>query len=378
MKPYKFVVSIDPGFSRQKGMGIDVTGKTAQDIHFDDIWTHSARSIYAPLSDDLSNVSALLDAGDGICGLIGEDAALLNPTLCQSDSTEAHYGSDAQKLFVRSIIAKMLSAHEVPSGMVSIHLSLSIALMHVQYAATVKQAFAEPFTLLSSDGHEWRVTVNTCEVRTQPFQLAVAALSKWDRTAGTLLPVNIAPLMTNKLLVVMDFGSLTFQGAGFIRNLNAPPVKWCESVGSWEQVRSELKTRLQAKASTQGVKLYDPNMQEILSCYETGVFQRGKHSIDMTDEITAMIAPKVEQRLRIAEQQLRGGGNVGDMYIAGGDAVRNLPRFREFYESNIAGSIHLMADELGAPDPMWRIAAGGLVGAIRQYLTNGGKKHDSR
>ena len=373
MKQRTFVVSIDPGFSSQKSLAIDVTGKTAQDIHWDDIWTHSARSIYAPLPEDLSNVSALLDAGDGISGLIGEEAALLNPTLCQSDSTEAHYGSNAQKLFVRSIIAKMLSAHDVPSGAVSIHLSLSIALMHVQYAATVKQAFAAPFTLLPSDGHEWHVTVATCEVRTQPFQLAVAALSKWDSSKGTLLPFNVAPLMTDKLLVVMDFGSLTFQGAGFIRNLNAPPVKWCESVGSWEQIKGALKTRLQVKAATQGVKLYDPTMQEILTCYETGVFQRGKHSIDMTDDIAVMIAPKIEQRLRIADQQLRGGGNVGDIYIAGGDAGRNLPRFREFYESNISGDIHVMTDELGAPDPMWRCAAGGLVGAIRQYLTKGKK-----
>lgn len=373
MKRKIVLLSHDGGYSRFKDMALDVTGRSAQDIHSDDIWSSMDRSVYAPLPADLTNVQAVINAGDGVSGLIGNEATVLCPTLWQSDSTEAHYGSDAQKLFVRSALLKALLAMNIPSGPVDVYLTMSVAGMHSQYIPTITDAMSGAFRLMAASGEAWDMTMLNVEVKPQPFLLAVDLLSQWDAKTGTLRPFNVAPIMAEKYPVFIDFGSLTFQGAGYARNLNIPPVKWCEGVGTWEQVRDDLKTRLQRAAMEQHIQLFDPTMQELMACYESGMFTRGKHRIDMSSAITEMVRPKVDQRLKIADQQLRGGGKVGDMWLAGGDVSRNIAAFSEEYGDNIAGAIRVMEDEHGQPEPLWRIASGGLKAAIRQYLKEGKK-----
>lgn len=370
----QLAVGIDEGFSRVKVAALNVTGLAVSDLRAGSVAYDMFRSVHAPLPADTLNVAGLMDTGDGVTGLVGRDAVLHNPTLWQADATEAHYGSQAQKLLVRSAVARALTQLAITPGDVRIWLSLGLPIMHEQHQAVVAEAFTSRFPLHLTDGRKYNVIVERVEVMPQPTWLCFDYLCKWDATDGHLQPVWFEPLLADRYLVLHDFGSKTYQGAAYHGNFT-PVKRWCEPAGSWELVRDELKRRLQRKAAEAGQRLADPSAQELLTCYETGVFQRGKTPpLDMTEEIAAMIAPKVEQRIRIANVHLNDGVDVGDMLFAGGDCERNLPAFRAFYLDAIAGDMVIMSNEHGDPDPGWRCASGQLKGAIRRYAesTNGG------
>lgn len=357
----------DGGYYRFKSLAIDITGRTSHDVHSDSVVSVIDRSVYSPLPADVTNIQAIVNAGDGVCGLVGTDATSLCPTLWQGDSTEGHYGSNAQKLFVRSTLMRMFLMMGFPSGSVDVYLTMSIAGMHSQYASVVSEALGGSFRMIASSGEEWHVRMMNVEVRPQTFLLAVDLMSQWDAKTGTLRPFNVAPIMQEKYPLFIDFGSMTFQAAAYLRNIMNPVVSWCEGVGTWEQVRDDLKVRLQRAALSQHIRLFDPTMQELMSCYESGVFTRGKHVIDMSAEIAEMVRPKAEQRVKIAEQQLRGGGKVGNIWLAGGDVSRNIEAFTEAYQDNISGSIRIMENEYGQPEPHWRVASGGVKASLKTH-----------
>ena len=367
-------LAVDIGFSGTKVASLNMTDRQISDSLLSAITTIYFPTLHAPMPDgDLTNISGVMDTGDGVMGLTGEDAVDLNPSLAAGIDTEAYYMTPTHHLLVRSAILRALRVQQIPVGKVTIHLSLAVPVMHEQYIMPMTEAFQGRVTLRDCDEWEWLVTVATCEVQMQPKWLALDALMRWDAASGILQPLDWTPLMGGKLLVIHDFGSLTYQGLGFQKNL-APVKRWGEAAGSWEVVRTPLRQAVQKRAADMGIKLYDPTTFELMNAYRDGAFYRGKKVIPLHDEISRLIAAKVEQRIQIADAELRGGVNVSDMLFAGGDAQRNIDAFRARYDDYITGECKLMTDEAGQPDPMWRLAHGALKGALRQWVLAQRKK----
>lgn len=167
--------------------------------------------------------------------------------------------------------------------------------------------------------------------------------------------------------MIFDYGSNTFQSLSFINNM-IPVHPFCEGIGVWDVLKEQFKPLVVRKAIEAGIAIGDPKVQQLMEAYRTGFYRIGKHEpIDIRKEKEEMNRLKVEQRLKTAKLYHKTGDDILTIVCAGGDADANFLRFQEVYEKNIKGEIKFAVDDNGEKELIFRLANGGLKGAIRRW-----------
>lgn len=367
----------DGGFDSNKGMGADIT-----DISVNQLSAIKERIVQNQFTARTAPVDGLPpDAAGRIItvmlqeeilaeGVSGHDAIKLQPGLWTSELTAEHYTSMEYLQYLFQNLVDMFQASGIVSGShVKMYLSLGMNIMHQEYAVLIEKVLNEatvPFTVRTRDGKEWFVSFGYIEIKPQPFWVMVDQIMRWDRDNNVLNPPDLAQLKGG-YYVIFDYGSNTFQSLSFINNM-IPVHPFCEGIGVWDVLKEQFKPLVVRKAIEAGIAIGDPKVQQLMEAYRTGFYRIGKHEpIDIRKEKEEMNRLKVEQRLKTAKLYHKTGDDILTIVCAGGDADANFLRFQEVYEKNIKGEIKFAVDDNGEKELIFRLANGGLKGAIRRW-----------
>lgn len=371
---HTFCACHDGGFDTNKGMGVDVSEMSSDNIGAlqESIVTNQFSARMAPIDGIPSDAEGRILISP-IEGISGHDAILLQPGLWTSELTADHYQSSAYQQYLFQNLADLFQqAHILSGSHVGVFLSLGLNIMHYHHAESIKtslmNASALPILIELATHQKWYVTFQHIEIKEQPFWVLIDQLMRFDEH-GVLQAPDISQLQS--YYVVLDFGSNTFQGMAFIKNLIPIDQGFCEGIGSWDILKRQFKPIVLHKAKELGIDLGDPKMQKLMEAYKTGYYRVGKHEpLDLRQEKERMIVQKIEQRLKTAKLYLRFSDEIGTIVCAGGDAEVNFPRFLQEFESEITGDMRLAIDDNSKEEVVFRLASGGLKGAIRRWLAS--------
>jgi hypothetical protein len=199
-------------------------------------------------------------------------------------------------------------------------------------------------------------------LKTQPQWVAFDSRVKYRDGKMTLTP-------TKGAMAIIDCGSNTFQGGILVNDftLRAP---FCETVGSWEVIRNGFYAVLAQKAAAANVRLGDVRMESLMTAYETREFRLGKVVIPLHDEIDALVADKVAQRVHILKNAIKTPA-LSEIILSGGDAAVNLDAIKAEYYKYVSGEIRLATNDAGESETLYRVASGGFKDAVRRCLKEG-------
>lgn len=372
-----YVACHDGGFDSIKGMGADVTDISITQLAMirNRIVKNQFTARTAPVNgmppDAAGRIIKVSCDGKVLAhGISGKDAETLQPGLWTSQLTADHYVSPVYYQYLFQNLADLFQQSDIASGThVKVFLSLGINIMHSVYGNNMHETligYFTPITIQTHDGKEWYITFGNIEIKEQPFWVMVDQVMRWNEKTKILSPPDLS-VMKDGYYVVLDCGSNTFQGLFFANNM-IPVDRFCEGIGVWDVVKRQFKSVVVKKAQDAGLTISDPKMQQLMDAYRTGEYRVGKHGvIDIRAEKAEMNRLKIEQRLETTRLYLRTGEDIGNIVFAGGDAETNFPRFQEYYEKNIRGEMKFATDDTGEQELIFRLASGGLKGAIRRW-----------